>query len=743
MIYLIDDKKKRQQQDFEWTHERLLELDNVIQPIYSIEELEERSKEIFQKQNIVLYHESFLDNTLKAGIADRKRQKLEDFAGQNEGFQLAIFSGSKQSRSIESNVAYLPVAMVYQNLELLCKRHINGNNDLRYLLFGENPEIELELAEKLDQALKTLGESNAKIPGKNLFLRPVKGFIQNAVENADVQTLHNTVSDEKLSQNIEEWLSGVEYDNIFVPLCFGKTLSDFNGLRFATHIRCTPTKNQSANIFIYGFVGIDSLLNHEYFNILKTKGVRLVGFSKKAFEKAVDFQVDSISIQEVAKEVLKLKLELPKNHDDSHSVTNEWAIQRWASAIGVDADNEIGEVLKNVESNLYFKYLRAIHPVNASTRIPASRLEIRKVGNPKILLIDDEADKGWCEIFDSLFGRFDGIYFDYLGYDFRNFSNRQIIEQCYAKIENEDIDVVILDFRLSQGDFFADKPESITSIELLRKIKAFNPGIQVIVFSASNKVWNLQALQIAGADGFVQKAVGENVNEAILELVDLMNDSLKKAGWLKRVNKGFKRIERLTVGYQDQFRNNLRNNFSICFDMLAQSFVEKKYLNYAYLQLYLCIEEFLKNKDVFQYGDKCYVNRNIKVAQKIDERSWNSSISYNPQTGGTPSFYSYAEHTGEVHIGTDYKVSAILILLFNQDTSDCYNWPNIRDVRNRKAAHPEKSIVTNDEIMEILDFLEILFDQGKRALKPKIGLADGIEEESLKALREKFGGKKY
>lgn len=41
-------------------------------------------------------------------------------------------------------------------------------------------------------------------------------------------------------------------------------------------------------------------------------------------------------------------------------------------------------------------------------------------------------------------------------------------------------------------------------------IKKINPGIQVIIFSATNKVWNLQALQEAGADGFIIKESPEN-----------------------------------------------------------------------------------------------------------------------------------------------------------------------------------------------------------------------------------------
>lgn len=44
----------------------------------------------------------------------------------------------------------------------------------------------------------------------------------------------------------------------------------------------------------------------------------------------------------------------------------------------------------------------------------------------------------------------------------------------------------------------------------LKKIKEFNPGIQVVIFSATNKVWNLLALQKYGADGFIIKEGPEN-----------------------------------------------------------------------------------------------------------------------------------------------------------------------------------------------------------------------------------------
>jgi hypothetical protein len=163
------------------------------------------------------------------------------------------------------------------------------------------------------------------------------------------------VSDEKFSEKVNEWLSETEYDNIFLPLCFGQTLSDYNGLKLATHIRCTPTKNQLKRIFIYGFVGLEYLVDHEYFNILKTKNVVLVPYSKKAFELVGNKYVEPLQFDELSKEIQKLKLDPPLNYADSHSIANEWAIYQWAKTIGCDETDELTKVFQNVQENLYFK----------------------------------------------------------------------------------------------------------------------------------------------------------------------------------------------------------------------------------------------------------------------------------------------------------------------------------------------------------------------------------------------------
>lgn len=508
MIYLIDDKKKRQH-DFGWSENKFSQYSHILKPLYNIDDIRGIDEDLYSEKNIIIYHESFLDFTSDKYKAVKQREKLKEKAAETNELSLAFFSGSIGSRSLDGNIATLPVSTLYQNLEVLVTHHIQGSVELKYLLFGENPEIEKDLDKLLTEANKGIDIKPAIIPGKNLFIKPNLRNIQNAIEDAEEIPIYPDVSDEKITAKLDEWLNITEYDNIFLPLCFGKVLSDYNGLRLATHIRCTPTKNQLKRIFIYGFVGLDYLIENEYFNILKTKNIHLVAYSKKDFEKAANINFETFKPEELFKEIKKLKLDPPLNYADSHSIANEWAIHQWAKTIGCNENEELTRVFKNVEYNLYFKYLRTIYPIFNEDIISSSNLKIDFKGNPKVLLIDDESEKGWYEIFAFLLGVLNNICTDYLGIDFKNLSSDEVIEKSIDYIFAEKIDVVILDFRLIPSDFENKNPEEITSIKLLRKIKYRNPGIQVIFFTASDKVMNLLELQAKGADGFILKEAPE------------------------------------------------------------------------------------------------------------------------------------------------------------------------------------------------------------------------------------------
>jgi len=123
-----------------------------------------------------------------------------------------------------------------------------------------------------------------------------------------------------------------------------------------------------------------------------------------------------------------------------------------------------------------------------------------------MLYVDDDAEKGWHEILIKILSDINSIeYFDYLGDEIKKISKEEIIQKTLNKVHQDDIDIVILDFRLHPDDFINKDIEEITGFKLLKGIKSINPGIQVIFFSATSKIWNFQALELAGANGFIVK----------------------------------------------------------------------------------------------------------------------------------------------------------------------------------------------------------------------------------------------
>lgn len=389
MVYLIDDKKSRQEHDYSWTSARFSSYNKFIKCIYTLDELENSKQEIFSSNNIVLYHDSFFDNTCKTGASIDKKNIINKWS-KEKGNLIVVFSGSKNTREINENIANIPVSILYANLEVFLKKIQINDVNLNYLLFGHNIDVEQKLSDLLEESLKATFDEVAGSPlGKNLFIYPSRKFISSPFTQFERRQLFSDISDNKITEKISEWLNIEKYDNIFIPLCYGNILSDFNGLRLAAHIRCTHTINQISRIFIYGFVGIEHLIENEYFNVLKSKNIYLVPFSKNALTQATFREEEKLTFDQLPTEIKKLKLDVPSNYFDSHSIGNIWGMHRLLELENIDIktvvslDNE-----RNNINNLYFKYLQTINKSIklVDNTIIESRQEYKvKLQGPKVV----------------------------------------------------------------------------------------------------------------------------------------------------------------------------------------------------------------------------------------------------------------------------------------------------------------------------------------------------------------------
>jgi hypothetical protein len=386
MIYLIDDKKIRQERDYNWTDDRFERFKSLIKTVYTLDEIKENASEIFKEGNVILYHESFLDTTHIANEASDRRKRLDDFAKKTNSF-VVLFSGSKNTRDLDGNFANIPVSVLYNNLETFIQKVEGGDINIEVLLFGENPLIAKELADKIDsERLNTINEQATEVGNSNLFIEPAEKNINNPLIGCVLQTIFSD-TDQEFTEKVNEWLNDKIYDNIFIPLCFGNTLLDYNGLRLACHIRCSHSKNQTTRIFIYGVVGTDYLLHNDYFNILKTKNTFLISFSKKAIGEAALKPYEHFSKEELPGELAKLKLDVPQNYYDNHAVANEWSIYQMARNAGLKIEAVKGFERDKLDS-IYFKWLIAKNNLNEP--IPEEQKQqqreyLVKIEGPKII----------------------------------------------------------------------------------------------------------------------------------------------------------------------------------------------------------------------------------------------------------------------------------------------------------------------------------------------------------------------
>ena len=364
MIYIFDDKKNRQE-GYRWTNKKFVEYTEFVTPVYYYSEVQDDSdrQKIFSQGNAILFHESFFDSDVNQHQKEaiEIRRNLEEFAQTNPNFYLAFFSGSKNSRFLNKNIAYLAVSILYQNLEEFIQQSKNGKVDLKYLLYGKNPNIEQDLIEKMNASNASLlnlrGPFN--IPKeKNILISTTitNDRLPRIVNGAEYKMNLRGDSDIDIHNAIKTELQVIKYEKIFIPLCFGSSMSDFNGLRLAIHIRCTDTINRNTPIYIYSFVKIDVLINHEYFNILKTKNVQLIDYAVKAFEDVINLAPELLELSELPEEMTKLMLEVPKDYEDNHSIANEWGIYQMARNANIEIEDIEGFKREKLYG-IYFKWL--------------------------------------------------------------------------------------------------------------------------------------------------------------------------------------------------------------------------------------------------------------------------------------------------------------------------------------------------------------------------------------------------
>ena len=574
--------------------------------------------------------------------------------------------------------------------------------------------------------------------------------------------------DDDINQRIHTFLDTIKNKPIksfTLPVSLSNNFMEFSGLIFAHHIRLSREfEFCDAPLIFYGTLKLEQLLRlTPLARILLTNNVLYVNIAKysfddiqKSIEKYMPKQFDLNQFLD------QIQINPPTNYDSHHSIDNEFALIQWSRHI--NCFNNIPQQLKKeFESQLYFKYLRAknsLPVINDDNQFTITTLE-----NTRILLIDDEAIKGWKNFYESFFKN-SNVKFEDSGIEFKNEEKDDLIARVESKVKGFNPDVVLLDLRLHDSDFAEDiEPLKLSGIQVLEKIKEINSGIQVIITTASNKAWNFNIANQKGASDFIIKDGNENPQKAIEKLKLSIEMSATRAKYLKNIDQkitSFKNYIKINNHFddkddenktqQDQKEDKLRKRISANLDIgyelldLGYKILDKeKYFAYSYLQFFIIIEDFAnlnssakvtpilykENEQIFL----SHIKQPICIMQKRDTK-WHTKLLF--ENGKIKIQNNTSNYTGK--LDTNFLVSSILIYKYGNENSSIKNWTKVYTIRN-KVAH-EGYTPNETEISLLIEFMLYLFDNSNEDSKNiNNGLTPITFEESLQALQQKFNNR--
>jgi len=441
----------------------------------------------------------------------------------------------------------------------------------------------------------------------------------------DIDTFISTILSKKNKVN-----SLCQYDVIVLPFNTTNNNLEYTGLRIAAHLRLTKEWNCMSTPIL--FLGPDTIQEINQFSelgcLLNTYNIF---FSSKRKQEEI---IDMIKrIKENTKQIVNIEgspeykgflkrmksLSAPANYSSHHSIANEWGADVLGRVVLGDRFNNTF-VSPTIKNSLFFKYLIAatnIHRLVLDQSQKQSSHQYFKIdaSGKRILLIDDEADKGWEYVLSKMLNvRIDVISEKVVDY-------KSLTEESKKKIINNDYDLIFLDLRLNGVDEESvSNPEDFSGMKILSTIKnVINGGIQVIIFTASNKAWNMKALLDAGADGYYIKESPEYAfpleysMENARKLIDTINTCFERK-YLRVICKKIQKLNSL-LSFKDDINEEIINKLLLSFSLITNAESKKlhnkgemneiketqKLFAYSFVSLFEILELIVK---IFIYSEK-------------------------------------------------------------------------------------------------------------------------------------------
>lgn len=459
-------------------------------------------------------------------------------------------------------------------------------------------------------------------------------FLINKFETEHINTLLTEIKE-----------SSTEISAFIIPCSLGSIHTKYFGIKVGLHIRLS---NELGNIRFLPilFVSADeyriiAMFDEEnIFKFILTKGCRLIKYSGIMYTERLETNVNKCIIHgfdksksdaelqhELRVSVLtQLNISIPYGKD-SHSIANEWGMTRFGFLTNCE----------NIKSqDLFTKYLLAkteTDPGSIKERDKTLNkwVEYLKLNTLKVLFIDNDAKKGWNSYIKKFFDvHFSENYIEIDKYEDANYYfNKNEIDEIQLP------DIILLDLRLEDEDDRIILPKKIDEYsggKLLINIKKRFPFIPVIIFTASNKAWNIEALLQEGADGYYIKESPEYgiSNKYSIETFKQFTSNLikvmEKAKYLKKIwiyNSNI--IMSLNVSIDNKtIRNSIEQKLNMAFAILnshqtnyeIQNYVYNEF-EFAFLGYWSILSELVADKYTIKTSfNKTGINHSWKISKE-------------------------------------------------------------------------------------------------------------------------------
>lgn len=457
---------------------------------------------------------------------------------------------------------------------------------------------------------------------KRYFLKPLNEDISLEGEDIEIIPIERAMSKDLEYNSFIENLFKNDIKQLIIPVTLWENDVDHSGLYLGLHIRLSQTLQDKRFIPIV-FVSeesaeeilFDQIKNEKVRSamLLFTKGVKLVTWENatELFEEKIASEKDFI--ENVYKNLI---IDAPKNRGN-HSLANQWGVIQLAEAANISEDDYSNDKLKSFKSDIYVKYLLSRHfrsNENGRSITQENRDWKDSIKDKKILLIDDEANKGWEKVLRKIF---EGATLEV-----KAVAKWEDLATEKENFEKGFYDLILLDLRLNpekeeKTEFiqFA-KTTDYSGSKILCEIKKLNQGNQVIIFTASNKAWNMKELMQAGyeIDGYYIKESPafyfgkENSLANYQKFQNEVRTAFEKGAYLRKIflqtSEIQTRLETLQ-NYPDGFVSDISTQLDLTNSYLKTiipdiSTKENKLYAYAFLA-YFRILEILKEQLIIYY----------------------------------------------------------------------------------------------------------------------------------------------